>query len=294
MTSLKIMSFNILGDAPIWKTKYEHIKKEDFIYWDYRKELIIKIINKQNPDICVLCEVQHDTILFFSKFCTANNYGYIYTSALPNRNEESLKKYKDYNHTNNPGNLIIFKLDKVRLINNTAPDYVNYFNRKANKYNWSPEKLDEYIKPAVSNIVQFEINSDNKRFYFTGLHHPHIQKEEIPNEYIEFLLKKINKINDINNLPVIVCGDFNSIPSSTLYKIMEANKYESCYKLINKKENKYTIASHDFKNCVDYIFIKNCKVTSVEPINEEYLKNNVMPTKDFPSDHMFLVATIKI
>lgn len=41
---IKIMSFNILVDAPIWK-KYTEMKtkKENFIYWNFRKNLIIKI-----------------------------------------------------------------------------------------------------------------------------------------------------------------------------------------------------------------------------------------------------------
>jgi len=61
------------------KKKYASIKKEKFIYWNYRKKLIIDIISKYEPDICLLCEVEYSNIIFFSKFCIKNNYGYIYT-----------------------------------------------------------------------------------------------------------------------------------------------------------------------------------------------------------------------
>jgi mRNA deadenylase 3'-5' endonuclease subunit Ccr4 len=292
MNQLKIMSFNILADAPIWKTKYDHIKKEDFIYWDYRKNLIIDIISKNSPDICLLCEVEYNKIPFFANYCILNNYNYIYTSHDPNKLVSSIVKYKDYNNSKNPGNLIIFKFDKVRIINNTAPDYVNYFIRKSKKYNWDKETLDNFILPTVSNIVHFEVNNSGTRFFFIGLHHPY-SKENIQKELIDFLLKKINKLNNNYDYPVIICGDFNIKPSDLVYNIMVSNNYNSTYKLFNGVENKYTISNDHFKNTLDYIFINNkCKVIDVVQIDENFMKNNILPNKIFPSDHMFLVSSI--
>ena len=279
---LKIMSFNILADAPIWKKKYMDMKKDKFIYWDYRKKLIVDIISKHQPDICLLCEVEYDKILFFSKFCNNNNYGYIYTSMDPPKSPETIEKYKDYTNSKNPGILIIFKFDKVRLINNLAPDYFN-------------KELVEQI-PCVSNIVLFEKLNDDMRFYFTGLHHPFVKENvTVQDKQINFLLEKINELNS-NNFPVIIAGDFNSKPTSNVYQIMNNNNYNSVYKIFNGDENKYT-AVNSFTNerfTLDYIFIdKKSTVKDVYQIDKT-LENNNIPNKVFPSDHVFLIANISI
>ena len=295
--TVKIMSFNILADASLFKKKYDNLKKEEFIFWDYRKKLIIDIISKHNPDICLLCEVEYDKIIFFSQFCNNNNYGYIYTSSEPPKSKESLEKYTNYTNIKNPGNLIIFKLDKLRLINNSTPDYINYFNNQSIKYKWSDDKLKSYLEPCVSNIILFEKINNEKRFYFSGLHHAYIKNEEIQSEQINLVLKKITKINNNYNYPVIIAGDFNSKPSSNVYKIMNDNKYNSSYKIINGDENKYTSSNTHTKQklTLDYIFInEKCKVKSIEPIDANYLENNNIPNETFPSDHMFLIANIII
>jgi len=295
---LKIMSFNILADAPIWKKKYASIKKEKFIYWNYRKKLIIDIISKHEPDICLLCEVEYSNILFFSKFCTKNNYGYIYTSMEPSKSKDSQEKYVNYTNMQNPGLFILFKLNKVKLINNLAPNYSNYFYNQSKKHNWSKEKLELYLQPCVSNIILFEKLNDEKRFYFTGLHHPFIKESlNVQNKQIKFLLQQINELNNNYNYPVIIAGDFNAEPTYDVYKIMNTNKYNSAYKIFNGVENKYT-ASSSYSNktlTLDYIFINNkCVVKNVHKVDDKYFINNYIPNEEFPSDHMFLIANIII
>ena len=296
---LKIMSWNVLADAPLWKKKYESMKKDKFIYWDYRKNLITDIISKHQPDICLLCEVEHDKILFFSQFCVENNYGFIYTSSDPAKSKETLEKYMYYTNEKNPGILIIFKLDKLKLVNNLAPDYVNYFYNQQKEHNWSDKELKLRLHQCASNIILFEkLDDTNNRFYFTGLHHPYVEDhEEIQDEQIIFLLNKINKLNTNYKLPVIMAGDFNAKPSYRVYDIMNREGFSSAYKIINGVENTYT-NSNSFTNqkmTLDYIFVNTkCQVKSVEQIDSAYLDQVNIPNENFPSDHMYLIANISI
>lgn len=296
---LKVMSFNILADAPIWKKKYMDMEKENFIYWNFRKKLIIDIISEHQPDICLLCEVEYDKILFFSQFCNVNNYGYIYTSSDPPKSKESLKNYMNYTSEKNPGILIIFKINKLKLVNNLAPDYINYFYNQQKEHNWTEEALKLRLQQCASNIILFEkLDDTTNRFYFTGLHHPFVKDhEEIQDEQIIFLLKKINKLNTNYNFPVIIAGDFNAKPTYRVYNIMNKEGYSSAYKIANGVENKYT-TSNSFtsqKMTLDYIFVnEKCKVKSVEQIDFDYLENNNIPNENYPSDHMFLIANIEI
>ncbi len=296
---IKIMSWNILADAPIWKKKYESMKKESFIYWDHRKKLILEITSKHQPDICLLCEVEYDSISFFSQFCNKNNYGYIYTSCEPPRSKDSQKNYVNYTSSKNPGILIIFKLDKLKLVNNYAPDYSNYFINQQIKNNWTEEELKSHLQQCASNIILFEkLDESNNRFYFTGLHHPYLKEhEEIQDKQIEFLLSCIDKLNNNWKLPVIVAGDFNARPASKVYEIMNNKGYESVYKIVNGSENKYT-TTNSFtgqRMTLDYIFVNNkCVVKNVEPIDSDYLEQTNIPNENFPSDHMHLISNIII
>jgi endonuclease/exonuclease/phosphatase family metal-dependent hydrolase len=117
----------------------------------------------------------------------------------------------------------------------------------------------------------------------------------VQDKQLNFLLEKINELNS-NNFPVIIAGDFNSKPTSSVYQIMNNNNYNSVYKIFNGVENKYT-AVNSFTNerfTLDYIFIdKKSTVKDVYQINKT-LENNNIPNKVFPSDHVFLIANISI
>ncbi len=297
--NIKIMSWNILADAPLWKKKYESMEKPKFIYWDYRKNLILEIISKHEPDICLLCEVEYDKIMFFSKYCNENNYGYIYTSCEPPKSKESRTNYKDYTSAKNPGILILFKIDKLKLVNNLAPDYTSYFTNQQKENKWSEEELKSRLQQCASNIVLFEkLDETSNRFYFAGLHHPFIKdKELIQDEQIEFLLSKIDKLNNNWKLPVIIAGDFNAKPTYKVYGIMNDKGYESAYKIANGVENKYT-NTNSFtgqRMTLDYIFVNSqCQVKNVEPIDSDYLEKTDIPNNTYPSDHIHLIANIQV
>lgn len=299
LDEIKIMSWNILANAPLWKKKYAEMEKKDFIYWDYRKNLILKIITEQNPDICLLCEVEYEQIMFFTKFCIGNNYGYTYTSCEPPKSKKSIENYLNYTHAQNPGILIMFKLDKLRLVNNLAPDYSNYFIKQQKEKSWSEEKLQLHLQQCASNIILFEkLDESNSRFYFAGLHHPFIKDQEsIQDEQIEFALDTIEKLNVNYKLPVIISGDFNSKPDSKVYEIMSTRGYSSAYKIATGAENTCTTVNSftGMRMTLDYIFVNaKCKVKSVNPIDSDYLERVNIPNESYPSDHIHLIADINI
>jgi len=294
---IKIMSWNILADAPLWKKKYASMKKDHFIYWDHRKKLILDIIGQQQPDICLLCEVEYEQILFFSQFCVEHNYGYIYTSCEPPKSKKSSENYLNYTNAKNPGILIIFKLDKLRLVNNLAPNYFNHAINQQKEHGWTEEELQLHLQPCVSNIVLFEkLDESNGRFYFTGLHHPFIKDHElVQDEQIEFLLDTIDKLNAHYKLPVIIAGDFNAKPTYKVYETMGTRGYSSAYKILTGVENLYT-TTNSFtgqRMTLDYIFVNDqCKVKSVNPIDANYLERVNIPNESYPSDHIHLCANI--
>ena len=298
MTTLKIMTFNILSDAPIWKKKWAHVEKKPFILWDYRKKLIMNILKDNDPDICLLCEVEYEQVLHFSKYCYKNNYNYVYASTEPPKSTETKAGYaNNYTNAKNPGILIMFKSNKIRIINNYSLDYENGIIRYVRDNKMSDDIINYFLKPCVSNIVLFEKLDDDKRFYFVGLHHYNNPKEEDVKEFeITLLLGKLFYKNSIHNYPIIICGDFNAVPTSKVYEIItKKNKLNSAYKLFTGSDAKLTVSVPHFKDTLDYIFVNDlCKVINMKLIDEDYLMKNEIPNENYPSDHMYLVADIEI
>ena len=326
---IKVMSFNILSDAPIWKKKWEHLKKEHWIYWNYRSKLILNIIQKSNADIIVLTEVEHRYLKFFDSNLNEKYY-YIYTSGEPKKTLESAEKYKNWDNTKNNGIMILFRYTKIRLINNSALNYGNYFRKIAKNEKWDNVKLNHFIKPCVSNTVLFEDIEDNKRFYFTGVHHyndPNYGDVKYYQMYA--LLKHIYKLNKYTNHPLIVAGDFNATPHSSVIKLIKTGKldnnniYEnnvdikiknfvklpnkikkylpliSTYETFYGTEPIYTTYTEYFKNCIDYIFVsQDINIIKCYDIDNKIQKwifeNKVMPNDEFPSDHINLIVKLDI
>ena len=158
-----------------------------------------------------MCEVEYEQILFFAKFCIENNYAYVYTSTEPPKGPETVANYADdYTNLKNPGILVIFKIDKIRIINNHSLDYISGVKRYVEDHKLDKTIIPYFTKPFASNIVLFEKLSDNQRFYFVGLHHYHNPKEEDVKEFqITYLLGKLAYKNQIYDYPVIMCGDLN-------------------------------------------------------------------------------------
>ena len=115
-------------------------------------------------------------------------------------------------------------------------------------------------------------------------------------------MKTLSKISNNNQHAVVLCGDFNSMPSSSLYHGITTgiskNKFDtqpiqypkpfvktpktysyypltSCYKKIFKKEPKFTNYTDVFKETLDYIFVndKIKVIGSLEQVDDKYIKN---------------------
>ncbi|OQR99898.1 nocturnin-like isoform 2 [Achlya hypogyna] len=94
--------------------------------------------------------------------------------------------------------------------------------------------------------------------------------------------------------PIVICGDFNAVPSSPTYATMvKAHAYTSAYCLPNEPE--YTTwkvrPGKESKHTIDYIFFTGETLRTVAvadiPIEIEECR---LPSYKYPSDHVALVA----
>jgi len=125
----------------------------------------------------------------------------------------------------------------------------------------------------------------------------------------------------INNMPLLICGDFNSTPESAVYEYLRrgsvradhedlradpcgllkniqlghslrmATAYETC----NGREAAYTNYTEDFKGTLDYIWFSPdaLAVLAISQVDDEsqLMQETALPSSTRPSDHVSLVAT---
>lgn len=119
----------------------------------------------------------------------------------------------------------------------------------------------------------------------------------------------------------LVCGDFNSIPTSAAYKLIKTGRveptdpdfggheygtyskvglshdlsFQSAYYYVNKEEPEYTNYTGDFVGSLDYIFYDEELLTTsrvLQPLEVSEVKrhNGALPNPWMCSDHIPMVA----
>jgi len=134
------------------------------------------------------------------------------------------------------------------------------------------------------------------------------------------LLRTLQQLPD-RNMPLLVCGDFNSTPDSAVYEyyregtvpqthddlqadpcgiLKQLNVGHSlrlctAYETCNGREATYTNYTEDFKGTLDYIWFtsESLSVLAISQVDDEsqLMQETALPSSTRPSDHVSLVST---
>tara|TARA_A100001015_G_scaffold297690_1_gene379481 strand:- start:2563 stop:3504 length:942 start_codon:yes stop_codon:yes gene_type:complete len=136
----------------------------------------------------------------------------------------------------------------------------------------------------------FASTHSGEKFWVFNTHFDHIGRVA-RKKSSELILEKIKKINK-ESLPVILMGDFNSIPKSESVNILEQGMIDGLQ--ISSKHlqgPRGTFNGFDLSNPInkriDYIFIKNFQVLSYRHIDDRFENNNHI------SDHLPVMAVLE-
>ena len=281
MQKFRVMFYNILtSEVMDFNNVYDYYDKlktdEEYGYleWESRKWDLIKKINDYNADIIILVEVSKNVALkFFEDELSKEGY--------------KLSFYKEKNVYPAFGCAIFYRNSYEKL-------YSGYY--KLNKIENS--KFNNH----VSNILHSRFSFEGKEIDVFGCHISWVKvKNQTSKDPVEFPAYKQLKdlfLNsgeiDIENKNVVICGDFNTKPGSSLEYLFknelgfkdvhEDDPYDTC----NIGDNGVTK--------VDYMYVKK-RIKSVAVNNEPKIyENTPMPSLDLgiPSDHLLLCGDIFI
>lgn len=321
--TIRVASYNLLADyyadSDDGRTKLFNYCPEYALKIDYRKQLLLKEILGYNADIFAMQEV--DFKVFDGDM-------------LPFLAEQSMSGVHNKKGTTPEGVATFFRNDRFELLEHhglnigetikTSPVCEDLWKKL--QYN---EKLVERLTDLATTLQVVILCSKefpekfiavaNTHLYF----HPdsdHIRLLQIGFSMIlvqDFIEKFKSKSNQ-QDISLIFCGDFNSVPECGIYKLMTENfvpenfidwssNEEQAVKNVSLAQplqmksacgtptfTNYTVG---FQACLDYIFYQSDKfrVTKIVemPEEEELSAMIAIPSVVFPSDHVAIVAEME-
>lgn len=323
--SLRICSYNILAD---YYADTETGRQQLFVYCpqyaidiDYRKQLLIKELLGYNADIMCLQEVDYkvfdlDLIPFLSEQCNMNGV-------------------HDKKGTTPEGLATFYRTDRFELIESHGLNIgESVKSQEACKDLFAKLQYNDQLvlrltdRSTTLQIVLLKSREFSEKYFVvanTHLYfHPdadHIRLLQIGISMIlvEDFIKKFKEKFSTNDISLIFCGDFNSVPECGIYKLMTEghvpanfidwkSKEEEAvrdveltqpFKMVSATGNEnVTNFTVGFKECIDYIFIQNDKFNVTKtiemPSKEDLEAHLAIPSVTFPSDHIAILAELEI
>ncbi|KAJ1537262.1 Glucose-repressible alcohol dehydrogenase transcriptional effector [Nowakowskiella sp. JEL0078] len=206
--------------------------------WDYRKENLLNEINAYNPDICCLQEVEWGQYEdFFRENLHQQDYDSVY---FPKSRARTMSEYE---RRSVDGCVIFFKTTKFTLIEKDVLEFQQIAMSKP-EFRKSEEVLNRVMmKDNIAVVTLLENKETHERILVANAHlHWDPQYKDVKLVQTAMLVDELQKLADtyaslpltkiakqkqaildlesVPSLPVMLCGDFNSLPNSGVYEYL--------------------------------------------------------------------------
>jgi CCR4-NOT transcription complex subunit 6 len=337
----RIVTYNVLAELYATQQQYPYT---DFwaLSWDYRFQNIMREISDASPDVICLQEIQadHYESHVYAEFAEA---GYEGVYKQKTRQSMGLAGKVD-------GCALFWRRSKFHLVESYSIEFNEVAQRQAtNVLGLNPRTeegmqfLNRLSKDNVAQLVvlehiqqptlgrstqQREVNQicvanthlySNKDFPDVKLW----QSWQLLQELESFVVSRGT------NLPLIICGDFNSTPDTAVYDLLSRQSVHpghpdvnvatnddvpnvlpdamnithsfqlgSAYQTVLGDEPWVTNYTQNFKGVLDYIWYSapNLRPLAVAPIPEEKeltRTGEALPSTEYSSDHIMLIADMQ-
>lgn len=265
--SIKSQQFTVMS----YNIRCGHCDNNNSNNWDSRKEMLLSLITKHNPDILALQEVIPMQLTYLIQ--SLPNYSYYGTGRKADGSDEGC--YIFYN--------------KHALTIDSVYSGTKWYSSTPNVPG-SNDMGDLYNR--IITFARFKTINTNKYFYHFNTHLTYIDSLQV--RYIDFLTKVIKEREKQD--PFILTGDFNADELSPainkLKKNFNSEKLTDTYRTIHPTGVISTFNSFTGKTDgkkIDYIFIEADKFNTINANCDSTQLNG-----KYPSDHNALDALIQL
>ncbi|XP_060035057.1 nocturnin isoform X2 [Erinaceus europaeus] len=277
---IRVMQWNILAQA-LGEGKDNFVQcPVEALRWEERKCLILEEILAYQPDILCLQEVDH----YFDTFQPLlSRLGYQGTF-LPKPWSPCL----DVEHNNGPDGCALFFLQSRFRLLSSCSIRLTAMALKTNQV-------------AIAQTLECRASSRQVCVAVTHLK-ARTGWERLRSAQGCDLLENLRGITQGDQIPLIVCGDFNAEPSEEVYRRFASSSLnlDSAYKLLSadgQSEPPYTTwkirTSGESRHTLDYIWYSRRALSvraALELLTEEQIGPDRLPSFRYPSDHLSLVC----
>lgn len=338
--SFNVLSYNILFDRYATAQMYGYTPSWA-LAWDYRKEFILQEVMSYSADICCLQEVgveQYED--YFLHHLSQQDYeGVFYPKSRARTMRDDERRRVD-------GCAIFYKSNKYQLIEKQLVEF-NQIALQRPDFKKSEDMYNRVMtKDNIAVIALLENKLSGSRIVVANVHtHWDPAFRDVKLVQVAMLMDEVEKAGarfaklppkpsvaegyppppkytHANQIPTIICGDFNSVPETGVYDFLangavpgdhedfmdhvygnytaqglqHSYKLESSYVPIG--ELPFTNYTPGYEGAIDYIFYtKNTlSVTGVlGEIDKQYLSKVVgFPNAHFPSDHICIMSEFNV
>jgi len=301
--TIRVLQYNVLAETYNTPDRYSYCP-EWALKWSYRGRNLLNEILAFQPDIITLQEV--DMYNWFQQ--QLHKYGFkgIYRQRPMGKPD---------------GVAIFYNTSRLRLLNlhhinyNALEPITSEKNFDAHRYQKNNIALFALMEtiPSNSTSTSHQVVVATTHTYWDP------KLSDLKLRQAHMLLQELKHYVDTQadglNTPVIVSGDFNSLPNSAMYELyskgvvsgshkdmMEFSSVEdfkhdfnlsSAYSHLKEPLSNYTPW---FKGCLDYVWYSNqLEVHSIlEPLSEEQMaKDTALPSTSWSSDHTCLCCDVQ-
>lgn len=325
----KVMNWNVLADLYATESIYPYCEKWA-LSWTWRKHLILKELKSMAADIITLQEVQKDA---FEEWFRPQLAEAGYEGVYQQKKREPIFHRGKYTAE---GCATFYKTTRFKRIDKHVVDYDKLSAKELGSMSSvdAEKGLQRLSKGNIALAVVLEdqhikAKCSSQSTGPTGgnvlcVINTHILADpgftDVKLWQAHLLLQALEQLPD-RRMPLLVCGDFNSIPDSAVYEYLRhgtvrrdhedfksdavgilenlnightlrmATAYETC----NGREAQYTNYTEDFKGTLDYIWFSSdtISVLAISQVDDEsqLQQETALPSSTRPSDHVSLVAT---
>lgn len=227
-----VLTYNVLADIYATNEMYPYCPNWA-LHWSYRRQHLVKELAGYDADILTLQEVQSD---HFEEWFAPELQKHGYTAVYK---KKTAQVYTGTSYTID-GCATFFKKDRFTLIKK----YEVEFNKAAlslsetlNASNKKKEALNRLMKDNVALIVVLEAleakgtPAGKRQLLCVANTHIHANPElkDVKLWQVHTLLKGLEKIAASAEIPMVVCGDFNSVPGSAAHSLLASGRIDAAH-----------------------------------------------------------------